>query len=45
MAGLAHVVESQQTLAGRVRAGAAKVEITAKPIDLTLATDSAADHW
>jgi hypothetical protein len=43
MACLGHVVESQQTPAGRVRAGAAKVEITPKPSDLTIATDSIRD--
>src|SRR5439155_23810580 len=43
MACLTHVVESRQTPAGRMRAGAAKVEITPKPSDLTIATDSIRD--
>jgi hypothetical protein len=43
MACLAHVVEGQQTPAGRVRAGAAKVEVTPKARDLTIATDSIRD--
>ena len=43
MACLAPVVESQQTPAGGLRAGAAKVEITPKPSDLTIATDSIRD--
>ncbi|MBZ5624360.1 MAG: hypothetical protein LAQ69_37540 [Acidobacteriia bacterium] len=33
-----------QTAAGRLRAGAAKVEITPKPSDLQIATDSIRDH-
>ena len=40
---LAHVVETQTTSAGRLRAGAAKVEITPKASDLTIATDSIRD--
>ena len=44
MACLAHVVESQQPPAGRMRAGAAKADITPKQSDLTIATDSIRDH-
>ena len=40
---VAHVVETRQAPAGRLRAGAAKVEITPKPSDLTIATDSIRD--
>jgi neutral ceramidase len=43
LACLAHVVESRQTPAARLRAGAAKAEITPKPGDLTIATDSIRD--
>ena len=40
---LAPVAGSLQTPAGGLRAGAAKVEITPKPSDLTIATDSIRD--
>src|SRR5437868_2883438 len=43
LACLAHVVESGQTPVARLRAGAAKAEITPKPGDLTIATDSIRD--
>ena len=43
MACLGHVVESQQTPVGHLRAGAAKVEITPKRSDLSIATDSIRD--
>jgi hypothetical protein len=40
---LAHVAATQQAPAGRLRAGAAKAEITPKSSDLTIATDSIRD--
>jgi Neutral/alkaline non-lysosomal ceramidase, N-terminal len=44
MACLTYVAEGRQTpAAGRLRAGAARVEITPKPTDLTIATDSIRD--
>lgn len=42
LCGVVHL-ESRQTPARRLRAGAAKVEITPKPTDLTIATDSIRD--
>lgn len=40
---LAHLDATEQSRAGRLRAGAAKAEITPKPSDLTIATDSIRD--
>ena len=40
---ISHVVETRQAPAGRLRAAAARMEITPKPGDLTIATDSIRD--
>jgi hypothetical protein len=40
---LGQLVETRQAPAGRLRAGAARIEITPKPSDLTIATDSIRD--